>query len=239
MGRMHFQHWKMVPDVKIVAICDANPNIKEDTKKAVGNIQGAEGQIDLDGHRAVPRPRGDDRQGQAGRHLPDASHVSARGVLGEGPVPGGPRAVREADGPDRGRLRPHDPGGPQERQGPPDRPLRAVLARVRQGQGDRRQRQVRPGRGGDVPAARRGARLERGQLVPRREPQRRRRARPAHPRHGLRAVPLRHAQGRVQSRGQDAGRAVDPHGHHLRLRRRPADHRRGRVGHDDARSASR
>jgi predicted dehydrogenase len=39
----------MVPDVKVVAICDANPNIEEDTKKAVGNIQGAEGQIDLAG----------------------------------------------------------------------------------------------------------------------------------------------------------------------------------------------
>jgi predicted dehydrogenase len=49
MGRMHFRHWKMVPEVKIVAICDANPNIEEDTKKAVGNIQGAEGQIDLAG----------------------------------------------------------------------------------------------------------------------------------------------------------------------------------------------
>ena len=48
MGRMHFRHWKMVPDVKIVAVCDANPNIKEDTKKAVGNIQGAEGDIDLE-----------------------------------------------------------------------------------------------------------------------------------------------------------------------------------------------
>ncbi|MCX5646795.1 MAG: Gfo/Idh/MocA family oxidoreductase [Phycisphaerae bacterium] len=49
MGRMHFRHWKMVPEVKVVAICDANPNIEEDTKKAVGNIQGAEGQIDLTG----------------------------------------------------------------------------------------------------------------------------------------------------------------------------------------------
>ena len=49
MGRMHFRHWKMVPDVKIVAICDANPNIEEDTKKAVGNIKGAEGEIDLTG----------------------------------------------------------------------------------------------------------------------------------------------------------------------------------------------
>jgi 1,5-anhydro-D-fructose reductase (1,5-anhydro-D-mannitol-forming) len=49
MGRMHFRHWKMVPEVKVVAICDANPNIAEDTKKAVGNIQGAEGEIGLAG----------------------------------------------------------------------------------------------------------------------------------------------------------------------------------------------
>jgi predicted dehydrogenase len=48
MGRMHFRHWKLVPDTKIVAVCDANPNIKEDTKKAVGNIAGAEGDIDLE-----------------------------------------------------------------------------------------------------------------------------------------------------------------------------------------------
>ena len=49
MGRMHFRHWKMLPDVKIVAVCDANPNIREDTKKGVGNIAGAEGEIDLRG----------------------------------------------------------------------------------------------------------------------------------------------------------------------------------------------
>jgi len=49
MGRMHFRHWKLVPDTRIVAICDSNPNILEDTKKAVGNIQGAEGEIDLTG----------------------------------------------------------------------------------------------------------------------------------------------------------------------------------------------
>jgi predicted dehydrogenase len=49
MGRMHFRHWKLVPGARIVAVCDANPNIREDTKKAVGNIQGAEGEIDLTG----------------------------------------------------------------------------------------------------------------------------------------------------------------------------------------------
>ena len=49
MGRMHFRQWRMLRGARIVAICDANPNIKEDTKKAVGNIKGAEGEIDLTG----------------------------------------------------------------------------------------------------------------------------------------------------------------------------------------------
>lgn len=47
MGRMHFGQWKAVKGAQVVAICDANPNIKEDTKRAVGNIQGAEGDIDF------------------------------------------------------------------------------------------------------------------------------------------------------------------------------------------------
>jgi predicted dehydrogenase len=49
MGRMHFGRWKMRKDAQVVAICDANPNIREDTKRAVGNIQGAEGEIDFTG----------------------------------------------------------------------------------------------------------------------------------------------------------------------------------------------
>jgi predicted dehydrogenase len=47
MGRMHYQRWKALGGAQIVSICDANPNIKEDTKRAVGNIQGADGQIDF------------------------------------------------------------------------------------------------------------------------------------------------------------------------------------------------
>lgn len=47
MGRMHFRQWKAVKGAQVVAICDANPNIKEDTKRAVGNIKGAEGDIDF------------------------------------------------------------------------------------------------------------------------------------------------------------------------------------------------
>lgn len=49
MGRMHFRQWKAVKGAQVVAICDANPNIKEDTKRAVGNIKGAEGDIDFTG----------------------------------------------------------------------------------------------------------------------------------------------------------------------------------------------
>jgi predicted dehydrogenase len=49
MGRMHYRRWKMLPEAQVVAICDANPNIQEDTKRAVGNIKGAEGEIDFTG----------------------------------------------------------------------------------------------------------------------------------------------------------------------------------------------
>ncbi len=47
MGRMHYRIWKGIKDTQVVAICDANPNIKEDTKRAVGNIAGTEGEIDF------------------------------------------------------------------------------------------------------------------------------------------------------------------------------------------------
>jgi predicted dehydrogenase len=46
MGRMHYRHWKAVEDARVVAICDANPKILENTEGAVGNIKGAEGEID-------------------------------------------------------------------------------------------------------------------------------------------------------------------------------------------------
>jgi predicted dehydrogenase len=49
MGRMHFRCWKAREDVQVVAVCDANPNIKEDTHRAVGNIDGAAGDIDFTG----------------------------------------------------------------------------------------------------------------------------------------------------------------------------------------------
>jgi len=47
MGRMHYRHWNMLDDIEVVAVCDANRNIREDTKRAVGNISGAEGEIDF------------------------------------------------------------------------------------------------------------------------------------------------------------------------------------------------
>jgi len=49
MGRMHFRCWKAREDAQVVAVCDANPNIKEDTHRAVGNIDGAAGDIDFTG----------------------------------------------------------------------------------------------------------------------------------------------------------------------------------------------
>ena len=49
MGRMHFRCWNARKDAQVVAVCDANPNIKEDTHRAVGNIDGAAGDIDFTG----------------------------------------------------------------------------------------------------------------------------------------------------------------------------------------------
>ena len=47
MGRTHYSCWKKVKGAKVVAVCDVNPNIVEDTKKAVGNIGEAESNIDF------------------------------------------------------------------------------------------------------------------------------------------------------------------------------------------------
>ena len=49
MGRMHYRCWKAIKDAEVAAICDSNPNIVEDTKRAVGNIGGAEGAVDFGG----------------------------------------------------------------------------------------------------------------------------------------------------------------------------------------------
>jgi len=49
MGRMHYRCWKARDDARIVAICDANENIVEDSKRAVGNIEGSEDAVDFTG----------------------------------------------------------------------------------------------------------------------------------------------------------------------------------------------
>ena len=232
MGRMHFRQWKAIKGAQVVAICDANPNIKEDTKRAVGNIKGAEGEIDFTGielYQDFEQMLDKGKLDAISLTLPTYLHAEcsekalSRGVnvLCEKPM-----ALKAADC-DRMIQ-----AAQQERQGPPDRALRAVLAGVRQGQGDRGQRQVRQGGRRRCSSVSAPAGMERGQLVRRREPQRRRRARSAHPRHGLRAVPLRDAQGRVQPRSQGAQGATHPHRHRVRVRRGQADRGRGRLGDD-------
>ena len=47
MGRTHYQCWKKVEGAEILAICDVNPNIEEDTKKAVGNIGDTSEKVDF------------------------------------------------------------------------------------------------------------------------------------------------------------------------------------------------
>jgi predicted dehydrogenase len=50
MGRMHYRCWRGLAGAKITAICDANPNIVEDTAKADGgNIEGEADKIDFAG----------------------------------------------------------------------------------------------------------------------------------------------------------------------------------------------
>jgi predicted dehydrogenase len=47
MGRMHYKCYKALENAGVVAVCDVNPNIDEDTKRAVGNVGQAEGAIDF------------------------------------------------------------------------------------------------------------------------------------------------------------------------------------------------
>jgi predicted dehydrogenase len=47
MGRTHYKCWKKVKGAEVAAICDVNPNIEEDTKKAVGNIGDTSEQVDF------------------------------------------------------------------------------------------------------------------------------------------------------------------------------------------------
>ena len=47
MGQTHYKCWKKVKGAKITAICDVNPNIEEDTKRAVGNIGDGQEEVDF------------------------------------------------------------------------------------------------------------------------------------------------------------------------------------------------
>lgn len=47
MGRMHYRCWNEFAGAKVVAVCDADPDIVSKTGSAGGNIDGAAGKIDL------------------------------------------------------------------------------------------------------------------------------------------------------------------------------------------------
>lgn len=51
MGRMHWACWQRIRGARVVALCDSNPNLLQDAKKAVGNIAGAAQAIDFSGLR--------------------------------------------------------------------------------------------------------------------------------------------------------------------------------------------
>jgi len=47
MGQMHYKCWKTLEGAEVVAVCDVNPNIEEDTKRAVGNVGDTEEAVDF------------------------------------------------------------------------------------------------------------------------------------------------------------------------------------------------
>lgn len=47
MGQTHYKCWKKVEGAQVAAICDVNPNIEEDTKRAVGNIGDGQEEVDF------------------------------------------------------------------------------------------------------------------------------------------------------------------------------------------------
>jgi len=47
MGQTHYKCWKALEGAQVTAICDVNPNIEEDTKRAVGNIGDTEQAVDF------------------------------------------------------------------------------------------------------------------------------------------------------------------------------------------------
>ncbi len=46
MGQMHYARWLRMPDVRVTAICDANPNIAGSLNETIGNIPGLPENID-------------------------------------------------------------------------------------------------------------------------------------------------------------------------------------------------
>lgn len=48
MGRMHYANWGKCDGAEVVAICDTDPNIIENSKKTGGNIEGAGDAIDFE-----------------------------------------------------------------------------------------------------------------------------------------------------------------------------------------------
>jgi predicted dehydrogenase len=48
MGRMHYANWLNLENAKVVAICDTDPNIIENSKKACGNLEGADQAISFE-----------------------------------------------------------------------------------------------------------------------------------------------------------------------------------------------
>jgi 1,5-anhydro-D-fructose reductase (1,5-anhydro-D-mannitol-forming) len=48
MGRVHTACWQRLADAEVVAICDANPHVKEDAQRTLGNIKGVLRPIDFD-----------------------------------------------------------------------------------------------------------------------------------------------------------------------------------------------
>ena len=48
MGRMHWACWQRMAGAQVKAVCDSNANLRQDLGKAIGNIQGAVRDIDLD-----------------------------------------------------------------------------------------------------------------------------------------------------------------------------------------------
>lgn len=47
MGRLHYKCWNTLEDAEVVAVCDVNPNIEQDSKRAVGNVGETEEAIDF------------------------------------------------------------------------------------------------------------------------------------------------------------------------------------------------